>query len=116
MRKIIETLLGKWVSVLIDIAVCLEFVGYLICYVSVVGDYFRLAVINFKGPEIKPLYIKLCFGVILFLLTTIRSLECFSRISSLSIAFITLTVFSAIGFCIKAHVDGEFTINLYDDK
>lgn len=116
MRKIIETLLGKWVSVLIDVAVCLEFTGYLICYVSVVGDYFRLAVINFGGPTIKPLYIKLCFAVILFLLTLIKSLECFSRISSFSIAFITLTVLSAVGFCIKAHVDGSFTINLYNDK
>lgn len=36
-----------------DGAVCLEYTGYLICYVSVVSDYFRIAIINISGVEIK---------------------------------------------------------------
>lgn len=96
-------MLGKWVSILIDVAVCLEFVGYLICYVSVTADYFRLAIINFSGLDdeaLKPYYFKIGFGILLFLLSLIKSLECFSRISSFSMVFICITVISVVVFCI----------------
>lgn len=53
MRKILETLFGKAVGYIIDGAVCLEYTGYMICYVSVVADYFRIAIINISGTAIK---------------------------------------------------------------
>lgn len=87
----------------------------MICYVSVVGDYFRIAIFNFSGANAESWYIKLAFGVILFGLSIIKSLDCFSKISSFSILFILLTVLSTVVYCIIAHVNGTFEFNKYDD-
>lgn len=106
-REIHQKLFGRVIAYTIDSCIVLEYIGYLIAYFSVVGDYIFAFIKNVSGgKEFDVRFIKLIFAPVLFAISCSDSLRILSQLSAISFLFIIATVITIFVLFGKGVSDG----------
>lgn len=107
LRDIITKLFGPKIAYTMDVFIVSMSTGTLTSYVSIIGDFLNVSIQGFSGgdiPKLKEWYVKVALIGVLVPITLIRSPRLMSIVSTVAICLIALTVFSIIGYGIKALV------------
>lgn len=79
LREMLQYMFGRGLAYFLDFCIAFNYVGYLVAYVSVIGDYMHQFIKNVSGGyEFQVVYIKLIAVPVLFLLSAFGSLRIIS--------------------------------------
>lgn len=112
LRGLLTSLFGRVWANIFDFCIAFEQTGFLVCYISVIGDYLNVFIKNVADKDFNTKYIKLICMPILALLSMLSSAKALSNVSAFAILCILMTVLSVavyyfIGVSKNEQMDGS---------
>lgn len=89
-------------AITLDVSTAIEYSGYLICYVSIAGDYIRIGINSMFGKLYDIKIIKLVLLPIILLLSIFGTPKSLAFVSSLAIVCVFVTVICTFVFYLIA--------------
>jgi len=89
-------------AITLDISTAIEYSGYLICYVSIAGDYISIAINSFFNKLVDTRLIKVILLPIIMLLSIFGTPKALASVSSFAIVCVYITVICTFIFYLIA--------------